>query len=413
MTSLESLSVLLSIAALSAWINHRYLKLSSAIGLMSVSLLFSLLLIGLGKLGYLNIDLVESLVRSFDFEQLLMHGMLAFLLFAGALTIRLSDLSAQRTAVALLSTFGVMLSTAISGTLYWLGLGWLGIPIPFIVALLFGAIISPTDAVAVLGILRKVGVPKTLETKVVGESLFNDGVGVVVFLAISTLAFGQAVTVADVGEALATEVVGGAILGLGLGYIAFRMLKTVDEYVVELLLTLSLASGGYALGERLHVSAPICAVVSGLIIGNQGRALAMTERTREHLDTFWELIDELLNAILFVLIGLEILTLTLKTHYVGAGLLAIVAALTSRVISVWLPLTALSKRQTFRPHTVKILAWGGLKGGISVALALSLPLFEFRDLIIVSTYIVVLFSVLIQGSTLPLLLRRLKSEMAE
>jgi CPA1 family monovalent cation:H+ antiporter len=380
---------------------------------MSVSLLFSLLLIGLGKLGYLNIDLVESLVRSFDFEQLLMHGMLAFLLFAGALTIRLSDLSAQRTAVALLSTFGVMLSTAISGTLYWLGLGWLGIPIPFIVALLFGAIISPTDAVAVLGILRKVGVPKTLETKVVGESLFNDGVGVVVFLAISTLAFGQAATVADVGEALATEVVGGAILGLGLGYIAFRMLKTVDEYVVELLLTLSLASGGYALGERLHVSAPICAVVSGLIIGNQGRALAMTERTREHLDTFWELIDELLNAILFVLIGLEILTLTLKTHYVGAGLLAIVAALTSRVISVWLPLTALSKRQTFRPHTVKILAWGGLKGGISVALALSLPLFEFRDLIIVSTYIVVLFSVLIQGSTLPLLLRRLKSEMAE
>jgi len=306
-----------------------------------------------------------------------------------------------------------MLSTAISGTLYWLGLGWLGIPIPFIVALLFGAIISPTDAVAVLGILRKVGVPKTLETKVVGESLFNDGVGVVVFLAISTLAFGQAVTVADVGEALATEVVGGAILGLGLGYIAFRMLKTVDEYVVELLLTLSLASGGYALGERLHVSAPICAVVSGLIIGNQGRALAMTERTREHLDTFWELIDELLNAILFVLIGLEILTLTLKTHYVGAGLLAIVAALTSRVISVWLPLTALSKRQTCRPHTVKILAWGGLKGGISVALALSLPLFEFRDLIIVSTYIVVLFSVLIQGSTLPLLLRRLKSEMAE
>lgn len=413
MTPLESLSVLLSIAALSAWLNHRYLKLSSAIGLMFVSVIFSLLLIGFGKIGYLNIALAETFVRSFDFGQLLMHGMLAFLLFAGALTVQLGDLSAQKTAVALLSTLGVLLSTAISGTLYWLGLGFLGIQLPFIVALLFGAIISPTDAVAVMGILRKVGVPKTLETKVVGESLFNDGVGVVVFLAISSLAFGQAVTVADVGKALGMEVLGGALLGLALGYVAFIMLKAVDEYVVELLVTLALASGGYALGERLHVSAPICAVVSGLIIGNQGRALAMTQRTREHLDTFWELIDELLNAILFVLIGLEILTLTLKTHYVSAGLLAILAALVSRVISVWLPITALSKRQTFRPHTVKILVWGGLKGGISVALALSLPLFEFRDLIIISTYIVVLFSVLIQGSTLPVLLRALKSEMTE
>ena len=371
---------------------------------MIVSLVVSLSLIALGHLGFLDAATVASYISSIDFEHLLLHGMLAFLLFAGALTVKFSDLSLQKVPVAILSTVGVTISTFGAAALYWVTLKWFGIELPFVIALLFGAIVSPTDAVAVLGILRKVGAPKSLETKVVGESLFNDGVGVVIFLAISSVAFGREITTAEVVTTLALEVVGGALVGLILGWVVFLMCKAVDDYVVEVLLTLALAAGGYAFAEVLHVSAPICAVVSGLIIGNQGRELAMTERTRDHLDTFWELIDELLNAVLFVVIGLEIFVLSADMREVFAGCIGIGAVLISRVVSVWIPITFLSIRRSFAPRTVSILAWGGLKGGISVALALSLPAGEFRELIVVSTYIVVVFSVLVQGTTLPLLL---------
>lgn len=406
MTTFQSIGVLLAVAAGSSWINHRYIKLSSAIGVMIVSLVVSLGLIALGRLGFLDATTVAGYISSIDFETLLLHGMLAFLLFAGALTVKFSDLSSQKVPVAVLSTVGVTLSTIGAAALYWVVLGWVGIEIPFIIALLFGAIVSPTDAVAVLGILRKVGAPKGLETKVVGESLFNDGVGVVIFLAISSVAFGREITGMEVVSTLALEVVGGGLLGLILGWVVFLMCKAVDDYVVEVLLTLALAAGGYALAEGLHVSAPICAVVTGLIIGNQGRELAMTERTREHLDIFWELVDELLNAVLFVLIGLEIFALSAGMRQVMAGCIGVGAVLVSRFISVWIPISILSMRRRFAPRTVAILSWGGLKGGISVALALSLPAGEFRELIVVSTYIVVIFSVLVQGTTLPLLLSK-------
>lgn len=403
MTTFQSIAILLAVAACSSWVNHRYLKLSSAIGVMIVSLVVSLALILLGYLGCIDPTRASSYISSIDFEHLLLHGMLAFLLFAGALTVRFSDLSSERVPVAMLSTIGVTLSTFGAGALYWIVLGWFGLHIPFIMALLFGAIVSPTDAVAVLGILRKVGAPKSLETKVVGESLFNDGVGVVIFLAISSVAFGREISTAEVALSLTLEVFGGVLLGISLGWIVFLMCKAVDDYVVEILLTLALAAGGYAVAESLHVSAPIFAVVSGLIIGNQGREFAMTERTREHLDTFWELIDELLNAILFVLIGLEIFVLSAGIPEVLAGCVGIGAVLLSRVVSVWLPISFLSMKRTFEPRTVAILSWGGLKGGISVALALSLPPGEYRELIVVSTYVVVLFSVIVQGATLPLL----------
>lgn len=405
MNPLSSLGILLFTAALSAWLNHRYLKLPAAIGVMTVSLLFSLGIIILGRFGVFDIARATVVIGALDFEALLLHGMLAFLLFAGGLTIDLSELSSQKGVVAVLSTIGVVLSTFVVGLIFWVSLGWIGIEIPFVVALLFGAIVSPTDAVAILGILKKVGVPKSLEIKVVGESLFNDGVGVVVFFAVSALAFGKDISGSEILLTLSVEVMGGVILGLVLGWITYRMLRAVDEYVVEVLLTLALASGGYALAEWLHVSAPIFAVVAGLIIGNHGRAFAMSERTRAHLDTFWELIDESLNAVLFVLIGLEILTLSINTGFVLAGMLGVIGVFISRLVSVWISVVIMSRWRSFSPHVVKILTWGGLRGGISVALALSLPLGEFHDLLVLSTYIVVLFSVVVQGSTLPALLR--------
>jgi CPA1 family monovalent cation:H+ antiporter len=404
MTLLQLLAVLFSIASLSAWINKRYIKLPSAIGVMTVSLIFSLGIIFLGACGILDISFAHAIVGSIDFKALVLHGMLAFLLFAGGLTVNLHDLASEKGPVAILSTVGVLISALITGATFWLGLQCLGMDISFLTALLLGTIIAPTDAVAVLGIMRKVGAPKSLETKVVGESLFNDGVGVVVFLAVASVAFGGAISASDILVNLAVEMVGGASLGFLLGWLAYQILKTIDDYVVEILLTLSLASGGYALAELLHISAPICAVVAGLIIGNQGRELAMSERTREHLDTFWELIDELLNAILFVLVGLEILTLSIDPRYVVAGVVAIGAVLLGRFISVALPISVLRRYRAFSPHAIKILSWAGLKGGISIALALSLPDTHEHDLLLMCTYVVVLFSVLAQGSTLPHLL---------
>lgn len=404
MTLLQLLAVLFSIASLSAWINKRYIKLPSAIGVMTVSLIFSLGIIALGASGAVDVSFAHAIIGSIDFKALVLHGMLAFLLFAGGLSVNLQDLALEKAPVAVLSTIGVLISALITGATFWCGLEWLGMEIPFLSALLLGTIIAPTDAVAVLGIMRKVGAPKSLETKVVGESLFNDGVGVVVFLAVSSLAFGSSITASDIFRNLAVEIVGGVSLGFISGWVVYRILRTIDDYVVEILLTLSLATGGYALAEILHVSAPICAVVSGLIIGNQGRELAMSERTREHLDTFWELIDELLNVILFVLVGLEILTLSIDPTYVVAGILAIGAVLLGRFISIAIPISLMRKYRSFSPHVIKILSWAGLKGGISIALALSLPESREHDLLLMCTYVVVLFSVLAQGSTLPHLL---------
>ena len=409
MTQLHSISILISIAACCAWLNHRFVKLPAAIGVMSISLLLSIGLLIAEPLGLCSAARAAAFVHGFDFQELVLHGMLAFLLFAGGLTVNFQELRSQKGAVLMLSTLGVMVGACITGTLFWLALSWIGIEIPFIVALLFGAIASPTDAVAILGILRKVGVPKSLELKLVGESLFNDGIGVVVFLTISACVFGEGMSLGHAGLMLVVEVLGGALLGAVLGWIAYRLIKSVDDYVVEILLTLALAMGGYSLAEFVHVSAPICVVIAGLIIGNQGRELAMSHSTREHLSVFWELIDELLNAVLFVLVGLEVLTLTMKGSYIVAGGLATVAMLISRAFSVWGTVVLLRPFRHFSPHVVKILTWGGLRGGISVALALSLPAGETRDLLVVCTYTAVLFSVLVQGGTLPALLRYARS----
>jgi Na+:H+ antiporter len=414
MTLFQTIAAILTVAALSNYLNHRYLRLPSTMGLMVIGLLTSLGFVLLGKAGLIDVTHAAEFVRGIDFSETLLHGMLAFLLFAGALHVDLSDLREQRVVIAVLATLGVVLATFATGTLFWLGARLLGFDLPFIYALLFGALISPTDPIAVLGILKQAGAPRSLEIKITGESLFNDGIGVVVFLTILDIALsGSPPQLKEVGMFLLEEAVGGTLLGLGLGWLTFRLLHSVDDYAVEVLLTLALAAGCYSLAEAIHVSAPIAIVVAGLVIGNHGRALAMSDRTREHVDTFWELLDEILNAVLFVLMGLEVIALTLNGSYLALGALAIAAVLVGRFFSVGLPVGLMRVRWNFSPGSVRILTWGGLRGGISIALALSLPPSAERDIILNATYMVVVFSVLVQGLTLGPLIRRLGNQGSE
>jgi CPA1 family monovalent cation:H+ antiporter len=328
-------------------------------------------------------------------------------LFAGALHVDLDSLRDVKFPVGAFATIGLVVATFVTGWLFWQAASWIGFDIPFVTALLFGALIAPTDPIAVMGILKKVGAPKSLEIKITGESLFNDGVAVVVFMTILAVATGKSSPdPAEIGLLFLKEAVGGIVVGLVLGWIVYRMLRSVDAYQVEVLLTLALVSGGYALAEVLHVSAPIAMVAAGLLIGNHGRSFAMSDRTRDHLDTFWELIDEFLNAILFMLIGMEIIVLALDLPLVLAGLLAIGCVLIGRFVSVGLTVRVMALRRQFSPGVVRILTWGGLRGGISIALALSLPASAERDLIVTATYIVVIFSVLVQGLTVGSLIRR-------
>ena len=402
----DIIAILISLSAVFSWLNYRVLKLPTAIGLMLSALLMSLVL-QLPLFGGLEHQ-AKAMLASIDFDQTLLHGMLSFLLFAGALHVNLNDLAQQRWVIAILSTVGVVGATfLIGGGVYYL-FAWLAIDVPFIYCLLFGSLISPTDPIAVLGILKSAGAPKTLETKITGESLFNDGVAVVVFLVLADIAAGDAeVSAASVATLFFKEAIGGLVFGLLVGSLAFFMLKRVDNYQVEVLITLALVTGGYAAAEHLHLSAPIAIVVAGLLIGNHGRRAAMSEKTREHLDTFWELVDEILNAVLFVLIGLEVLVISLRDDYLLAGALAIPLILLVRLFSVGLPITLMRSFRSFTPGVVSILTWAGLRGGISVALALSLPSGEMRDLLLTVTYVVVVFSIVVQGLSLGPLVKRL------
>ncbi len=400
MNVVQTITILVCISALFGYLNHRVLRLPVTIGLMAIALAMSLILLLLGKLGFdINVR-AEAFIRSIDFNEALMHGMLSCLLFAGALHVNLSDLLDQKWIVGTLASVGVVLSTfVIGGASYYL-FSLVGLHLPFLYCLLFGALISPTDPVAVMGILKEARLPKPLEVKVVGESLFNDGVGVVVFLVLMSLIPRDSVLISDVVLLFVEEVLGGALLGILLGFGAYLMLKSVDNYQVEILITLALVMGGYELANLLHTSGPIAVVVAGLLIGNQGRRLAMSEKTREHLDAFWDLVDELLNAILFVLIGLEVLVLSYQSAYLKAGLVAIPLVLFARFITVWLQVKVFSLVREFTQRAVAILTWGGLRGGISVALALSLPAGPARDAVLLITYTVVVFSILVQGLTI-------------
>ena len=406
----STFSLLLVAAAAFAYLNHRFLHMPPAIGLMVLTLLSSLGLVGLGRLGVPAVLQVVEAVRTIDFHSVLMQYMLSFLLFAGAMQLDTRSLGQQRVPVLLLATLGTLISTLMVACGLYLVLPLFGLPLNFIYCLLFGSLISPTDPVAVLGILTKAGLPKALETNIVGESLFNDGVGVVLFATVLSVA-GTGAEIVDAGQVLVLllqEGVGGLVLGAALGYGVYWLLHNVDDYRVEVLLTLALVMGGSVLAARLHTSGPLAMVVAGLIVGGEGRA-AMSEVTEDYVDKFWELVDGVLNALLFALMGLEMLVLRINLPYVAAGLATVALVLVARLVSVSIPLSFLRTRANeFSSFNVTVLVWGGLRGGISVALALSLPPTMPRELLVGITYVVVVFSILGQGLTIGPLAARLQ-----
>ncbi|WP_437954279.1 sodium:proton antiporter [Sorangium sp. So ce119] len=407
-------AALLSLAAIFSYLNHRFLRLPTTIGLMLIAMTTSIAMVAIGVM----FPAVEASAREhlsgIDFNKTLMQGMLGFLLFAAALHVNLADLKKQRLVIGVLATGGVLMSTALVGGMTYGLMTLMGVEIQPLYCLLFGALISPTDPIAVLGVLKHVGAPKELEMKIAGESLFNDGVAVVAFIGLLEIASGTSgFDLQRLSLLFAQEAIGGVLYGLALGFAALAMLRQVDDYKVEVLISLATAAGGYALAYALHVSGPIAMVVAGLFIGNEARAGAMSEKTREHLDDFWELMDEILNAVLFVLIGLELLIIAFNGQSVLAGLLAFPVVLLARFIAVALPVSLMRRRRPFTPGAIRILTWGGLRGGVSVALALSIPAkladgshVHEREIVLSITYVVVVTSIVVQGLTIGPLLRR-------
>ena len=376
---------------------------------MLLAIALSLVVTILGWFGWGVDEMMRTLVVSIDFNQTLMGGLLGFLLFAGALHINLESLLANKWTIGLLASVGVIGSTLLVGTLTSLMTGVFGIPISYIYCLVFGALISPTDPVAVLSILKSSGVPSALQAKIKGESLFNDGVGVVVFSLLLDIAIqGNSIEFTDVLVWFFREALGGIFLGLVTGYLAYLVLKSLDSYQVEVLVTIALVAGGYALALKLHTSGPMCVVVAGLMIGNHGRLMAMSHVTREHLDNFWELIDEIINGVLFILIGLEVLILSFTYSQIVLVLMIIPMVVVVRFFAVGLPISLMRLFRTFSPGAIRILTWGGIRGGISVALALSIPVGPERDFILPVAYCVVVFSIVVQGLSLGWLVRKVK-----
>ena len=398
----QTIALLLTFAAFGSYVNLRFLKLPATIGLMVISLLVSLSAIALNRFGMVNLNAASDFVSHIDFSNILMHGMLSFLLFAGAMHVDISELRKHRAIVATLATVGVVIATGITGCLIWYAAHMLGIDLPLLHALLFGSLISPTDPVAVLGILKQIGMSKNLRVKIGYESLLNDGVAVVIFLvllgAIETPSL-EAFDPGSVALLLAWEGLGSIVLGLSLGWLTYWLMRPIDDYKTEVMLTLALVAGGYCLAETIHVSAPIAMVTAGILIGNHGRIFGMSAHTRQHVDMFWELLDEIMNAILFMLVGLEMMVISFTRLDLAMGGMAIAAVLIGRFISVSVPVSIMRINYRFEKGTVTLLTWGGLRGGISLAMALALPAGIHKELILNMTYIVVVFSVLFQGTT--------------
>lgn len=404
----QAIPVFLVITALIAWLNARYLKLPSTIGVMAAALVLSAAALLLDYLGIgLPRDYATELFGTIDFSDVLMEGMLSMLLFAGALQIDLAHLARYRWQIGLLAAAGTVAAALLVGFGLYAILPLAGLHLPLAFCMVFGALIAPTDPISVTGLLRKVGAPANLETVISGESLFNDGVGIVVFTVMAAMAAQHHAPGGGVIlELLLREAAGGIAYGLALGYVTYRLLKSIDSYQEEVLLTLAAVLGGYSLAHVLHVSGPLAMVAAGILIGNLGRRKAMSDVTREHLDQFWELLDAMLNAVLFVLIGFEALLLPFSGTLLAAGVVAICVTLGARLLTAGLPVALLGRRSGLPDGAWQVLTWGGLRGGISVALALSVPAGAERDVLVTITYIVVVFSVLAQGLTIEKLVRR-------
>lgn len=403
------LSLLIVFTAVFSYINHRFLKLPSTIGIMIISLLTSLGMVIIGSFYPSLLKHGANVVRSIDFETVLMRIMLSFLLFAGAMHVNIKKLKKEIISIISFSTIGVLISTACIGTMMYFLFVIFSAKIPFVYCLLFGALISPTDPIAVLGILRKANIPSSLEIKITGESLFNDGVGIVVFISLFEIARlgSDNISVLQVTRLFFQEAGGGILWGIILGYGGFYLLRSIDHYQVEVLITLAMVMGGYLLASMIHVSGPLAMVVAGIIVGNKGMEKAMSETTRDYLKKFWELIDEILNAILFILIGFEILVVSMKGNFLWISLIAIPVILIARWLAVSIPIFLLSFKRAFEKNSIAILTWGGLRGGISVALALSLPGHMHRQEFLAITYTVVIFSIIVQGLTIGKMARKL------
>lgn len=406
MNPFDIAAILITTAAVAGYLNHRLLKLPATSGTLVVALLSSLVIVAAEAIvPGLRADLA-GFVGGIDFNETLMHGMLGLLLFAGALQVDLEGLLENKWTIGVLATAGVLLSTAVIGLITWWTFALLGRSVPLVACLVFGAVISPTDPVAVMGLLKELKAPASLEAQIAGESLFNDGVSVVVFFALLSVAgLSRGAAGPEVAHAagllvfFAREVGGGVALGLGLGYLAYRALLSLDEHSLELLITLALTMFVYAASFWIGVSGPIAVVTAGLLIGNPGRRFAMSPRTKEHVEAFWNMTDEILNAVLFLLIGLEFLAVPVRPGVIVGGLLAIPIALVARMVSVGVPVAAMRVRGRFVRGIVPVLTWSGLRGGISVAMVLSLPPFAARDLLVAGTYAVVVFSIVVQGLT--------------
>jgi|TARA_R110000868_G_scaffold38_16_gene382 monovalent cation:H+ antiporter, CPA1 family len=407
----DMIAVLLVLTAAFGWINHVVLKLPQTIGLLVMALAASLVLIGV-ELAFPQFVIYEdavALLNQVDFQSTVLDGMLAFLLFAGALHVDFNAMRSRLLTISIMATFGVLISTALIGTGFWLLANLFGVAIPFVWALVFGALISPTDPVAVLSTLKQVKVPQALESTMTGESLFNDGVGVVLFtvvLAAATTMGGEGLDAFHIGELFLVEAVGGGLLGWVTGYLAYRAMRAIDDYPVEVLISLALVTGLYAVASKLHMSGPIAVVVAGLLVGHRGPLDAFSDVTQRFLFGFWTMIDEILNSVLFLLIGLEVLVLRFDLSFIALAIASIPLALLARFFAVGLPVSLIRRRTEVMSGTVRVLTWGGLRGGISVALALSLPESDIKTVILAATYAVVVFTIIIQGLTLAGLVKR-------
>lgn len=395
-------SILITIAALFSYINVRTFKLPSGISLMLMGTLVSSFLIIAAKISPEIDDFAKEKLSQLDFSEFLLGILLSFLLFAGSLHVQLADLKTQAKSILSFATISTVLSTAIMGFAIYYFLGIFGLEVPLIFCFLFGALISPTDPVAVMSILKTSKLSPSIQTRITGESLFNDGIGVVIFatfLQIESVGLDH-ISAGSVTIFFIREAIGGLILGWVIGQVGFQMMKRIDHFQTEILISLAMVMGGYSLCHLLHVSGPLAMVVSGLMTGNMGRKRAMSDITRDYLEKFWEVMDEILNAILFMLIGLEILIVNFQWPYLWVGLIVALMLVIVRYISLWIPDKVFFLKSNAESKALEIMTWGGLRGGISIALALSLPPSEFKNILVSITFVVVLFSVLIQGFTI-------------